>query len=298
MELPITYYFLLFFIYSCAGWLLEGTCKLIDQKKFVNRGFLIGPYCPIYGCGAILITVFLNRYAYDPVVLFVMTVVVCGILEYLTSYFMELLFRARWWDYSKRMFNLNGRICLGTIVPFGIFGMFLIYVSNPSLIALFNKIDINILNMITYTFLGLIAIDGIVSITVILGFRKTAIQVGKSETQDSTEQITKKVREILSQKSWGYKRLIEAFPNLETIKFRIQEITDEVKENARELKDNINEKAQDVKNTINDKKQEMKENFTEKGKAFSTEFQYQKRKAKINLKLNKRKIKRFWTKPL
>ena len=77
---------------------MEVICKLIQYKKFVDRGFLIGPYCPIYGVGALLITFFLNKYVQDPVVLFVMAVVVCGILEYLTSYFMEKIYHARWWD--------------------------------------------------------------------------------------------------------------------------------------------------------------------------------------------------------
>ena len=69
MELNLTYYFLLFMIYSIAGWILEVTCKYIDYKRFINRGFLIGPYCPIYGYGAILITFLLYRYESDPIVL-------------------------------------------------------------------------------------------------------------------------------------------------------------------------------------------------------------------------------------
>ncbi len=89
-------YFLLFIIYAVIGWCMEVICKLIQYKKFVDRGFLIGPYCPIYGVGALLITFFLNKYVQDPVVLFVMAVVVCGILEYLTSYFMEKIYHARW----------------------------------------------------------------------------------------------------------------------------------------------------------------------------------------------------------
>lgn len=95
-------YFLLFIIYAVIGWCMEVICKLIQYKKFVDRGFLIGPYCPIYGVGALLITFFLNKYVQDPVVLFVMAVVVCGILEYLTSYFMEKIYHARWWDYSSK----------------------------------------------------------------------------------------------------------------------------------------------------------------------------------------------------
>ena len=113
-------YFLLFIIYAVIGWCMEVICKLIQYKKFVDRGFLIGPYCPIYGVGALLITFFLNKYVQDPVVLFVMAVVVCGILEYLTSYFMEKIYHARWWDYSSKKFNINGRICLSNLIAFGI----------------------------------------------------------------------------------------------------------------------------------------------------------------------------------
>lgn len=262
MELTLTQYFLLFIIYAFLGWILEVTCKLIEYKKFINRGFLIGPYCPIYGWGAIAITFLLYRYSYDPLILFLMTMLTCSILEYSTSWIMEKLFKARWWDYSKRKFNIDGRVCLGTMVPFGLFGMFLTYVSNPYIVRLFNKVDVNTLNIIAIVILILYLIDNVISTVVILGFRKTAVQVGKEGRQDNTEQITKKVREILSSRSWMYKRLIDAFPRLAAIKYKIKEIKEEVKENAIEVKNNINEKAQDVRNTINDKKEEVKNRVT------------------------------------
>lgn len=303
MELSLTYYFLLFMIYACGGWLLEVTCKLIEYKRFINRGFLIGPYCPIYGFGAIAITLLLYRYSYDPFVLFVMTIITCGTIEYVTSWAMEKLYKARWWDYSRRKFNLNGRICLGTIIPFGVFGLILTYITNPFLINLLNKGDIKTLNIVAIVLFIIYMIDNIISTIVISGFRKTAVQIGKEGTGDDTEQITNKVREILAQRSWGYKRLINAFPHFETIKTKIQEITDDVKENARELKENINEKADDIKNTINDKKEEVKNNisekteivrngFTDTKRAFSNGIKHKKRKAKVTLRLERRKIKR------
>ena len=112
MLYTVETYLLLFFIYSIGGWLMEVIGKLIEKRKFVNRGFLIGPYCPIYGHGAILITILLQKYIDDPIALFIMGVVVCSILEYLTSYFMEKIFHARWWDYSDKPFNFHGYICL------------------------------------------------------------------------------------------------------------------------------------------------------------------------------------------
>ena len=264
MELTLTQYFLLFIIYAVLGWALEVTCKLIEYKRFINRGFLIGPYCPIYGWGAVAITILLNRYAYDPFVLFLMTMFTCSILEYTTSWIMEKLFKARWWDYSKRKFNIDGRVCLGTMVPFGLFGMFLTYISNPFIIGLLDKIDTNTLNIIAIIIFIIYLVDNIISTVVIIGFRKTTVQIGKEGRQDNTEQITKKVREVLNTRSWFYKRLINAYPKLIAIKYKIKEIKEEVKENAIEVKNTINEKAQEVRNTINDKKEEVKNNLKEK----------------------------------
>ena len=303
MHLTLTQYFLLFMIYACLGWLLEVIGKLIEYKKFINRGFLIGPYCPIYGWGAVAITLLLYRYAYDPFVLFIMTIITCATLEYVTSWVMEKLFKARWWDYSKRKFNLDGRVCLETTIPFGLMGMFIIYVSNPFIIEQFDKIDSNILNRIAIILFLLYLLDNIISGVVIYGFGKTTVQVSKEGRQDNTEEITKKVREILSSKSWTYKRLINAYPKLVAIKYKIKEIQEEVKENAKEVKNNINEKAQDVRNIINDKKEEVKNTLNKKkeemknslidtGNDVLDEINARKRKASVSLKLSKRKWKR------
>ena len=86
--------FLLFIFYSFLGWLMEVTCKLIQYKRFINRGFLMGPICPIYGHGAIIMLILLKDFASNPFILFVMSMLVCTTLEYLTSYFMEKLFSA------------------------------------------------------------------------------------------------------------------------------------------------------------------------------------------------------------
>ena len=120
-------YFLLFIIYSIIGWILEIIFAFINLKKFVNRGFLIGPYCPIYGAGCLLLTILLSKYAEDTIVLFALSIIICSILEYLTSWIMEKIFKLRWWDYSDMKFNINGRICLETMIPFGIIGSRVFY---------------------------------------------------------------------------------------------------------------------------------------------------------------------------
>ena len=237
-------YFLLFIIYSVLGWIMEVTCKLIQYKRFINRGFLIGPYCPIYGCGGILITLLLNRYISDPFVLFVMAILFCGTLEYLTSWFMEKAFKARWWDYSQRKFNLNGRVCLGTIIPFGILGLFISYISNPFLLGKIYQIPEIWLNIISGTILVIFIIDNIVSGIVVRFLKKTEVSVSKKE--DNTEEITKQVREILGQKSALHRRLMNAYPKLQSVKIKIKEKQEKIKKQAKEQTEEIATKVEET----------------------------------------------------
>ena len=209
MLYTIEKYILLFFIYAIFGWLMEVTCKLIEKKKFINRGFLIGPYCPIYGWGAISITILLQKYVGDPIVLFVMAIVICSILEYLTSYFMEKFFHARWWDYSQRKFNINGRICLRTMIPFGLLGCFMMYISNPFFVGIIEKIPQTPLNAICISLLLIFLVDNIVSLKII-----SNVNVASKKIKDNTEEITEQVKAILEKKSALHRRLVKAFPEM------------------------------------------------------------------------------------
>ena len=137
----ISLYFILFLIYSFLGWLMEVINSLIKEKKFVNRGFLLGPYCPIYGYSSIIMIFYLDKYKEDILTVFLLAVVVCSIVEYLVSLIMEKLFNARWWDYSNRKFNINGRVCLTNAFLFGLLGVLLVYVINPFLLEIINKIN-------------------------------------------------------------------------------------------------------------------------------------------------------------
>ena len=109
----IVKYILLFFFYSAGGWLLESIYCSIGEKKIINRGFLTGPLCPIYGTAAIVMVVLIyNPFRDNALVVFLLGIVLCYIVEYITSYIMEKLFAARWWDYTYELLNINGRICL------------------------------------------------------------------------------------------------------------------------------------------------------------------------------------------
>ena len=262
MELfgvDIRIYFLLFIIYSVIGWCMEVTLKLIESRKFVNRGFLIGPYCPIYGYGAILITFLLKKYTNDVLTLFIMAILVCGILEYVTSYFMEKIFKARWWDYSKNKFNINGRVCLETIIPFGLLGLLIMYVTNPFFLAKLQQLPETWLNILFWAILAVFITDNIVS-TVVISYIKKALKfIGKE--LDSTEEITKKIREVLRQKSPLHRRLANAYPKLEAVKLKIKQKKEEIKEQLEEQKkeviEHIKEQKEEIKQQIAEQKIEI-----------------------------------------
>ena len=136
--LVICRFFLYFIIYSFLGWLIEVGCKSIQYKRFVNRGFLLGPICSIYGYGVLFIVLLIGDDTSDILSVFLKSILICSVLEYFTSYFMEKLFKVRWWDYSNNKFNINGRICLETMIPFGLLGTLVVYVIHPLIVRFVN----------------------------------------------------------------------------------------------------------------------------------------------------------------
>lgn len=199
-------YFILFITYSFIGWVVEIINELIYNKRVINRGFLIGPYCPIYGFGAIIM-ISLLRDNSDLIGTFLKAMVICAFLEYMTSYIMEVLFKTRWWDYSNKKFNINGRICLETLVLFGMGGCLLMYIVNPFLVGLCSKVPDLILIIISVLLFIIFITDFIISFNTINSFKNTVIL-----KKDSTAEVSKRVRKILND------RLAKAFPNIKELK--------------------------------------------------------------------------------
>ncbi|MDD6484500.1 MAG: DUF975 family protein [Clostridiales bacterium] len=136
----ITTLILIFFTFSCVGWLWEVSLHLFKDGAFVNRGVSYGPWLPIYGAGGVLVLVVLKKLRDKPVLTFLATMVLCGFVEYFTSLFLEMTKGMKWWDYSGYFMNLNGRICLEGLLVFAIGGCAAIYMIGPALNGLFEKI--------------------------------------------------------------------------------------------------------------------------------------------------------------
>lgn len=149
---------------SVFGWLWEVSLHLIENGEFVNRGALHGPWLPIYGSGALLILTLLYKFRKKPGLEFVSTVIVCGILEYMTSWVMEIVNDGtKWWDYSGYFLNLNGRICAEGLIVFGIGGLAITYIIAPIIDNLVSKINERVLMVILSALMLIFGADAVYS---------------------------------------------------------------------------------------------------------------------------------------
>lgn len=220
--------FIFFMIYSIIGYITEITFCYITSKKFtLSRGFLIGPYLPIYGMGAVIMFLFLKKYQHDPFELFIMTAIVCTVLEYFTSLIMEKIFKLRWWDYSKMPFNINGRVCLSNSALFGIGGLVLMYVVHPFVMSIVYNISNTWIYIIGITLLVIFVADLGVSTYTIIRFKKS---VNKVKNEDSTKEVRQYVFKTLQTHSVLFNRLIKSFPNITKLnKIELLEISNMLK---------------------------------------------------------------------
>ena len=157
-------WFAYFLIYSFVGWVWEVIWCSAAAKKWQDRGFLQGPICPIYGCGALIFLYIDQTFHFPWYGTFLMIMAVCTVLEYLTSYLMEKIFHMRWWDYTDNTrFSLNGRVSLETSLGFGAGGMIVIYLAHPVISKFVGGIPMTILQPAAIVLLVFYLLDSILS---------------------------------------------------------------------------------------------------------------------------------------
>ena len=240
---------LLFFAYSLLGWCIEVVLKFIQFHRFINRGFLAGPICPIYGSGAALITLVvgnLSRFESGYGTTFALSFLICGGVEYLTSYFMEKRFHARWWDYSQKPMNLHGRVWIGNLILFGLGGVAIIHILNPVIYRAFDATPLNVKESAAGILLAVFLADYILS-----HFVLKLVKLGvESSEADDTEEIRREVYLLLSDRSVFHKRFADAYPEViyrtERINARLAEVKAETERLRREAEQRLEEHREQV----------------------------------------------------
>lgn len=205
----------LFFIYSFVGWCTEVCYAAICKKKFVNRGFVNSPFCPIYGFGAVLFAVFLPELTSNPFFLFLGGLILATMLEYATGMLMEKIFRKKLWDYSGIKYNLNGYVCARYSLLWGILALVTMLFTNPLLCNLLNMIPHPITMIVQWAAVILLILDFLSTAMAVLGMKISAKRLAQlSEGMQHTSRFLENKLTVSIQK-----RMQKSFPsiNRETI---------------------------------------------------------------------------------
>ena len=226
-------YFLTFIFISFLGWCAEELFAIVIAKEKVNRGFLIGPICPIYGFASIIMIILLNNFKDDLLLLFILSIVICAVFEYITAYVLEKFLNIKLWEYKNEDFkyNLHGRVALETLIPFGILGLIIIRYVNPFISSILDKMNVSGM----YTLAIIICIIGIVDLAITL---KVVLTMDKTLDDDITQKKNANVKKQLDETKGNVKTTIKKTNDYakkqiektnETVKTTIKKTNDIVK---------------------------------------------------------------------
>jgi uncharacterized membrane protein len=224
--------FAFFIVYAFLGWCLEVAYAAVNSGKFVNRGFLNGPVCPIYGFGVVLVIVCLTPLAENLPALFIGSVLLTSLLEYLTGLILEKVFANKWWDYSACPFNLKGYICLKFSLAWGIACLFVLKIIHPFIYKAIDLIPLLLGHLLIISLSLIFIIDFVTTAASILKFNKRLSQIEEislslrqhsdvlgSNISEDVLVLKAKYEELVTKKHYIHSRLLEAFPNMKSKKY-------------------------------------------------------------------------------
>jgi len=201
--------FFAFILYSVVGYVVEVLfCSVGKKKIYYQSGFLAGPWCPIYGTGAVLMYL-LSVYKPHPEVVFIVSAFICTLVEYITSYLLEKIFKTRWWNYRDHKFNINGRVCLKNSLLFGIAGLVVVYFVKDFTSSLIDNIPSNLLIISTIILFILFVIDIIISVMITIKISKLN-EMGRG---DNTRKIKTQMIDEIENNYKFFRRVLNSFPN-------------------------------------------------------------------------------------
>ena len=237
---------LYFFVYGFLGWCTEVAFAAWKEHRFVNRGFLNGPICPVYGIGVTLVVHFLSPYRSNLIILYITGTILVTALEWLTGFILERVFHNKWWDYSNMPLNLNGYVCLLFSLIWGVACVLIVDFIHPVIHKLLLYIPV-IVGVIILIILGIgMFADLYVTASGILKMNKRLAAM--QEIADELHEISDKIGENI------YKNTIAAMETQDAIK-------DSVTEKQEELKDSFTAKQEEFKDSLAAKQMEFKDSF-------------------------------------
>ena len=226
-----------FYFYSIFGWLFESGNVSIRQKKWVNRGFMKGPWLPLYGSGAVVILVATLPFAQYPVAVFFAGAVAATVLEYFTGVAMLELFKVRYWDYSYRKIQFQGHICLVSTIVWGLLSLLMVYIIHPWVAHLVGAVNVEVVNVVTFIITLLITYDFTNAFREAMDLRKLIIQAAelKERLEEKLEESREQLEDRLEEKKDQLGDYLEE--KLEERRAQLAERKEQLEERKEELED-------------------------------------------------------------
>lgn len=248
----------IFFIYAFLGWCTEVSYAALVTGKFVNRGFLNGPVCPIYGFGVVIVLTALAPLEHNLLLLFLGSVVLTSALEWLTGFVLEKLFHQRWWDYSDQPFNLGGYICLRFSIAWGFACMFVVKLLHPTVLLLIRLIP-RTLGLVLLAALGAVmAVDLAATVSTIVRLNRRLEQIDqlaakiKEASNEFGENLAEKVLDA-AEKGAGWKE------DMDELSFRLAERRAVLADNIEEWEQHREEQRTQVRRQLEEWRGAMQE---------------------------------------
>ncbi|MCR5484078.1 MAG: putative ABC transporter permease [Clostridiales bacterium] len=252
-------YFLTFVLYSFMGWVLETLLYALRDKKFVKRGFLFGPFCPIYGFASLICIVVLYHRVTNVFLIFLYGLLLCGTVEYVTHFLMEKLFHAMWWDYSDRMFNIKGRVYLKGLLFFGVGALLIIRVFQPLFYMAFSLMSDKAIYITSFVLYSILIFDLATTLSDLKGTVSAIKSIQRfaiSKAQNSLDITDDKIRELLeSVKETSFvSGMIEKLRNNNSFFIRVRKSYPQFTlKHYKSVFDIVNEKENDKENDAKEK---------------------------------------------
>ena len=226
-----------FYFYSIFGWLFESGNVSIRQKKWVNRGFMKGPWLPLYGSGAVVILVATLPFAQYPVAVFFAGAVAATVLEYFTGVAMLELFKVRYWDYSYRKIQFQGHICLVSTIVWGLLSLLMVYIIHPWVAHLVGAVNVEVVNVVTFIITLLITYDFTNAFREAMDLRKLIIQAAelKERLEEKLEESREQLEDRLEEKKDQLGDYLEE--KLEEHRAQLAERKEQLEERKEELEE-------------------------------------------------------------
>ena len=248
----------IFFIYAFLGWCTEVSYAALVTGRFVNRGFLNGPVCPVYGFGVVIVLGCLTPLADNLPVLFAGSVVLTSILEWLTGFVLEKLFHQRWWDYSEEPFNLSGYICLRFSIAWGFACLFVVKLLHPTVLLLIRIIPRTLGTVLLAVLGGVMAIDLAATVSTIIKLNRRLAQIDelaakiKEASNEFGENLAEKVLDA-AERGADWKE------DIDELAFRLSERRAELADQREEWEQHREEQRAQVRRQLEEWRAAMQE---------------------------------------